>query len=71
MPHRKFDDPDLPLQDLMSRWPQTIEVFLRHKMLCVGCMIAPFHAVMDACIEYHLDYDTFIDELRAVIETGV
>ncbi|SHF21581.1 hybrid cluster protein-associated redox disulfide domain-containing protein [Litoreibacter ascidiaceicola] len=71
MPHRKFDDPDLPLQDLMSRWPQTIEVFLRHKMLCVGCMITPFHAVIDACIEYHLDYDTFIDELRAVIETGV
>lgn len=32
-----LEDPDLPLADLMTRWPQTIPVFIRHRMLCVGC----------------------------------
>ena len=63
----KYDDPDLPLSELMTHWPQTIQVFLRHKMLCVGCMVGPFHTVMDACAEYHLDYDAFMDELTCAV----
>jgi hybrid cluster-associated redox disulfide protein len=61
----KLNDPDLPLTDLMTLWPETIPVFLRHKMLCVGCMISPFHTVLDACTEYHLDQDAFMAELMA------
>ena len=59
----RLDDPDLPLADLMTEWPQTIPVFLRHKMLCVGCLVGPFHTVADACTEYGLDEDEFLAEL--------
>lgn len=59
----KLTDPDLPLEDLMTLWPETIAVFVRHKMLCVGCMIGPFHTVHDACREYHLNEDSFMWEL--------
>ncbi len=62
-----YDDPDLPLSELMTHWPQTIPVFLRHKMLCVGCMVCPFHTIVDACAEYHLDYDAFMAELTQAI----
>ncbi|UWR22125.1 DUF1858 domain-containing protein [Sulfitobacter sp. S190] len=58
-----LDDPDLPLADLMTEWPQTIPVFAKHNMLCVGCLIGPFHTVTDACAEYNLDRETFIGEL--------
>jgi len=60
-------NPDLSLADLMAAWPETITVFIRHKMLCVGCMVSPFHSVTDACAEYGLDLDEFYRELvRAV-----
>ncbi|MFO8128177.1 DUF1858 domain-containing protein [Yoonia sp.] len=59
----KLDDPDLPLSEMMTRWPQTVPVFLRHKMLCVGCLIGPFHTIVDACAAYHLDQDAFMAEL--------
>ena len=59
-----MDDPDLTLADLMAQWPQTIPVFLRHHMLCVGCLIGPFHTVEDACAEYHLNPDAFLQELK-------
>ncbi|MFK7940629.1 MAG: DUF1858 domain-containing protein [Roseovarius sp.] len=63
----KLDDRDLPLSDIMTLWPQTIEVFLRHKMLCVGCLVSPLHTIVDACAEYHLDEDTFVSELMAAV----
>lgn len=66
----RFDDPDLPLSELMTHWPSTVSVFLRHGMLCVGCLIAPFHTITDACDEYHLDEDAFIAELRHAIDKG-
>ncbi len=64
MPHRELDDPDLPLADLMTYWPGTIPVFIRHKMLCVGCLISPFHTIVEACAEYDLDEAEFLAELR-------
>lgn len=59
-----LDDPDLPLDTLMTQWPATIAVFLRHQMLCVGCMVNPFHTVIDGCLEYGLDEEVFRAELR-------
>ena len=67
MPAPTLDDLDLTLAEMMRLWPQTIPVFLRHKMLCVGCLISPFHTIVDACAEYHLDQDRFLDELLAAV----
>jgi hybrid cluster-associated redox disulfide protein len=42
-------------------------VFLTFKMQCVGCPIACFHTVDDACREHGVDRDSFLNALRAVI----
>ncbi|GGC23217.1 hypothetical protein GCM10011363_44630 [Marivita lacus] len=63
----RLDDPDLPLDDLMARWPETIPVFIRHRMLCVECLVSPFHTVTDACGEYGLDVDRFYRELTGAV----
>ena len=64
MREMKLDNPDMPLADLMTRWPETIPVFMRHKMVCVGCLVSPFHTIVDACREYDLDEDRFVAEVR-------
>ena len=67
---RKFTiDPYMPLSDLLTKWPETIPVFVRHRMLCVGCHISPFHSVSDACTEYGLDEELFFEELKEVIRS--
>lgn len=58
------------VDDVMRRWPVTIRVFLRYKMHCVGCPIACFHAVDDACREHGTDCDSFLSDLRAAIGTS-
>jgi hybrid cluster-associated redox disulfide protein len=64
MKHHDLDDPDLALDTLMTLWPDTVRVFLRHKMLCVGCTVNALHTVIDACLEYGLDEQNFRSELR-------
>ena len=68
MSHPGLDDPDLPLTVLMARWPQTIRVFMRHGMLCVGCPFDRFCTLTDACREYGLDEDAFLQELQDAVE---
>ena len=67
MQHAWLTDPDLALEDLMSKCLEVVPVFLRHEMLCVGCFIGPFHTVIHACAEYGLDIDAFYAELAACI----
>ncbi|AJE45633.1 DUF1858 domain-containing protein [Celeribacter indicus] len=67
MPHDALTAPDLTLAELMARHPATVEVFLRHRMLCVGCLVSPFHTIDDACAEYRLGRETFTAALAAAI----
>jgi hybrid cluster-associated redox disulfide protein len=63
-----FDD---PVQDVMNDRPATIRVFLDFRMGCVGCPIACFHTVDDACREHGVDRGAFLKALReAAAGTG-
>lgn len=56
--------------DLLARWPQVARVFVRHRMACVGCAIAPFESVAEVAVIYHVPVERFIGELRRVIEAS-
>lgn len=60
-------DSYLLVDDVMSRWPATIRVFLDFRMSCVGCPIASFHSVDEACREHGVDRDSFMAALRNAI----
>jgi hybrid cluster-associated redox disulfide protein len=59
MPFRSDDLVD----DIMRTAPHTIRVFLAFRMACVGCPIATFHTVEDACREHAIDQDKFLAAL--------
>ncbi len=59
-----FDD---LVDDVMRDAPETIRVFLQFRMGCVGCPIACFHTVDDACREHGVNRDEFLSALRSVI----
>jgi hybrid cluster-associated redox disulfide protein len=54
------------VEDVMRRSPATIRVFLDFRMSCVGCPIAGFHSLEDACREHGIDRESFLAALRAV-----
>jgi hybrid cluster-associated redox disulfide protein len=42
---------DSVVDEIMTTFPRTIAVFLRHRMSCVGCLMGSFHTVADAAEE--------------------
>lgn len=56
-------DPRMTVDEIMRRWPATIRVMIRNKMLCIGCPIGIFHTVGDACAAHRLDEEAFSKEL--------
>jgi len=58
---------DLIVADVLARWPQTISVFMCHRMACVGCPIAPFETLAEVAVIYELDVDCFLNELAQTI----
>lgn len=54
--------------DVMERWPDTVPVFIRHRMACPGCVMAPFMTVREAAREYGLKPHDLAGALREAIE---
>ena len=58
------------VSEILSDHPQTVSVFLKYEMLCVGCLVAPFHTVEDACLEHNLEARALRRDLTAAIAAG-
>jgi hybrid cluster-associated redox disulfide protein len=58
---------DLTVAEMMDGWPETIPVFFRYRMACVGCPIASFETLAEVAVIYRLDLDRFMSELRQTI----
>ena len=59
---------NLTVAEVMDRWPQTIKFFLRYRMACVGCAIAPFETLAEVAAIYGLDLNRFLSELEQIID---
>jgi hybrid cluster-associated redox disulfide protein len=63
--------PDATVDEVMRRRPETIRVFLRHRMRCVGCPLGRFHAIGYACEAHGVSRERFVADLdAAVAEAG-
>lgn len=56
--------PDLTIAALLATHPKAVRVLMRHRMLCVGCLVARFETVHDAAAVYRLDERELLDEIE-------
>lgn len=63
-------DPNMTVDEIMRRWPDTIHVMIRHKLLCIGCPFGTFHTVADACAIHEIDGKGFAADLLSVMQAG-
>jgi hybrid cluster-associated redox disulfide protein len=57
------------IADLLAAHPSAARVLVDHRMHCVGCDIAPFETIGDACAIYGINSGEFFADLRRAIET--
>lgn len=63
-------DPKTTVSDVLNRHPPTMRVFIDHGMTCIGCVIAPYHTIEEACAEYNLAVERFMREIALALEDG-
>lgn len=55
---------DSNVDELMTQYPATVNVFVHRKMLCPGCLAARFETLEEVCRIYRMPLQPLLAELR-------
>ncbi len=55
---------DMPIGDVVEKYPETAEVMFRHGMHCIGCHVAQFETVEQGAAAHGIDVGKFLKELN-------
>ena len=58
---------EMPIGKVVSEHPETIEVFMRHGLHCVGCAVAQFENIEQGASAHGIDVDSLINDLNSKI----
>jgi len=57
----------MPIGEVVQKYPQTIEVFLRHGLMCFGCAIARFENIEQGATAHGINVEALITDLNAAV----
>jgi len=63
----KQDFRKMTINDLLKSYPQATRVFIRRRMLCVGCPAAEFHTLKDAAKLYGYALNVLYQEIGVAV----
>jgi len=58
---------DMTVDEVVQRFPETVQVFSRHGVACVGCSAAQEDSIAQSAAVHGLDPQQLVAELNAVI----
>ena len=58
---------EMPIGEVVRKYPQTIEVFLRHGLMCFGCAVARFENVEQGALAHGIDVELLMQDLNAAV----
>jgi hybrid cluster-associated redox disulfide protein len=59
---------NITVDELVRHHPQTIDFFVKRKMLCVGCPAEAFHSLEDVAGNYSIEFKQLLKELLEAID---
>ncbi|MBN2060853.1 MAG: DUF1858 domain-containing protein [Deltaproteobacteria bacterium] len=63
-------DSKITVSELITNHPSVMDVFIKRKMLCVGCPAESFHTLEDIARIYGIALRQLIKELKDAIVAG-
>ena len=55
---------DSNIMEVVQRYPNVAEIFMKHGLPCVGCAAAQYEKISDVVTEFGIDADKLIKEIR-------
>ena len=65
---KKAISKDMPIGQIVMDHPETVEVFGKAGMHCIGCAAAHFENLEQGCAAHGMDADKLVKELNAAVE---
>ena len=57
----------MPIGEIVEKYPQSVEVFLRHGLMCFGCAVARFENLEQGAIAHGINVDVLLKDLNAAV----
>ncbi len=58
---------DMNIKEVIDKYPQTIPVFAKYNMGCIGCMAASFEKLKDIAVVHGVDVKSFVKDLNEAL----
>jgi len=58
---------EMHIGEVVEKFPQTVEVFLRHGLMCFGCAVARFENVEQGATAHGINVETLVKDLNATV----
>ena len=59
---------DMAIGEIVQKYPQTVRVFLKHGLMCVGCAAARFENLEQGAVAHGINIEALLKDLNAVAE---
>ena len=59
---------DMPIGDVVTKHPETIEVFLKHGLHCIGCHVAAYESLEEGAKAHGIDAKKLLEDLNKAIK---
>jgi hybrid cluster-associated redox disulfide protein len=58
---------ELSVADVLENWPETLPIFLAHRMGCIGCNLSSFDTLEVALMVHNLSASEVLDEMNRLV----
>ena len=59
---------NMNIREVIEKYPDTVPVFGRYNMGCIGCIASSFEKLRDIATVHGIDVKTFVKELNDAID---
>ena len=59
---------NMNIREVIDKHPETVSVFAKYNMGCIGCIAASFEKLSDIAAVHGVDVKTFVKDLNAAIQ---
>ena len=57
---------DNTIEEVVSQYPETMMVFMKHGLHCVGCHVSAFESIGEGAMAHGIDVDALVADLNKV-----
>jgi len=60
---------DMTIEDVVTQYPESMMVFMKHGLHCVGCHVSAFESVEDGAKAHGINVDALVADLNKVVSS--